>query len=117
MLTALAALACVAETPEVGWSLEFDNPADLDAARIACVGKEGVAAPSEDLADIRVEDGVLHLGAKFNEESHRAHYVTIRWGMGGSNQPSDDPFVPDPQPQQIEGSLDREPGKGKVPTR
>ena len=103
LLTALAALALAAETPEIGWSLEFDSPDDLKSARIACIGKESVSPPSETLADIRVQDGVLHLGARFNDKSHRAHYVTMSWGLGWSSDPTDDPFVPDPQPEQIEG--------------
>lgn len=103
MLAACAAVALAAEQPEVGWSLEFDSPDDLRSARIACIGKEGVPPPNESLADVRAEDGVLHLGAKFNDKSHRAHYVTVSWGVGWGNQPTDDPFVPDPQPERIEG--------------
>ena len=100
----LLPLAGTAAPPEIGWSLEFEEPAELEVGRLACIGKLGAAAPSPEIADIRIEDGVLHLGAKFDDQSVAGHYVTISWGVGWSNQPADDPFVPDPQPAAIAGA-------------
>ena len=75
-----AGAVAMGQQPAVGWSLEFEDPADLESAVVGVVGKNRVAAPPRAITDVAVSDGILRLGARFNADSQNDQYVTINWG-------------------------------------
>ena len=85
----IASPVATGQQPAVGWSLEFEDPADLESAVVGVVGKNRVAAPPRAITDVAVSDGILRLGARFNADSQNDQYVTINWGgdagVPGSN--------------------------------
>ena len=61
-----------AQEPQVGWAVDFEKPEDLAKFRIVVEGRSGNSTPPPELADVRVENGVLHLGV--NDIPNRQRY-------------------------------------------
>ncbi|MFH0963780.1 MAG: hypothetical protein V2A58_07180 [Planctomycetota bacterium] len=79
--------AVSADESAVAWAAEFDGPADLAAAKLTRVNKSGGSVPGPEIEDVKVEDGVLHLGGTFGPDSHPGDYVFLSWGWNAGDAP------------------------------
>ena len=94
LLVNLTISAARPQQPEIGWAVEFDSPKDVAAAKRDLVARHGAPPPSPDLPEIRIENGVLHLGVKDVPGRDPNHYVTLAWGNWGGDRGTQEPTFP-----------------------